>query len=470
MKVSNRAEQYLEKADKLYLRFLTNLSHIFFSDIKKLILIIFVINLCLIIDVAICTSPEFIQEQIMSPFGISTFILITSGSIFGQLYLQKFAEKDNKELLSKSKYLLRITKINKTTSYILIVNLVIVILSVIIFSKFSIINLLLANNISVVVGSYMLGSFGLKFFMWYLERRNSVIILLYGLGFIFFAFCNFIIFMSDNFLLIEKPVFITPYLPIIYPEVQDNIFGYIVKYWTYLQTLSFIMLLSASYILLSHYSERINRYKLIFILTLVFIIFMTSKLDSFNILDVSDDDKNLFFYYIFQSLINTVGGVIFGYSFWIVANKLEIDNPIRRYLIMTAIGFIIIYTVTQSTVIATAYPPYGLSSLSFIISSIYLVNFGLYSSAISLSHDVQLRNKIRTLTVNHKSLLGNIGQAQMTSELQKAITDVKDVVDKEEQELKEKTGIESTLTKENVENYMEQVLQEMMKSKNKSKS
>ena len=58
----------------------------------------------------------------------------------------------------------------------------------------------------------------------------------------------------------------------------------------------------------------------------------------------------------------------------------------------------------------------------------------------------------------------------MKSELQKAITDVKDVVDKEEQELKEKTGIESNLSEEKVENYMEQVLQEIMKSRNKSKS
>ena len=447
--------------------YLNNFSHTLFSNIKTLYLLVFIINLCLIIDVAIGTAPEFIPKEIMSLFGISTFILITLGSIFGQLYLQKFAERDNKELLSKSKYLLLITKINKTTSYILIGNLVIVILSVVIFSNFSIINLLLANNISVIVGSFMLGSFGLRFLIWYFERRNSVIILLYGLGFIFFAFCNFIIFMSDNFLLIEKPLFITPSMPIIYPEVEDNIFGYITKYWTYIQTLSFIMLLIASYLLLSHYSEKINRYKLIFILTLVFIIYMTSNLDTYNILEVPNDDATLFYYYIFQSLSITLGGVIFGYSFWIVANKLELDNPLRKYLITTAIGFIIIYTVTQTTVIATAYPPFGLSSLSFIISSIYLVNFGLYSSAISLSHDVQLRNKIRTLTVNHKSLLGNIGQAQMTSELQKAITDVKDVVDKEEEELKEKTGIESTLTEENVENYMEQVLQEIMKSKKK---
>lgn len=446
---------------------LNNFFNILFVNIKKLFFIIFIINLCLIIDVAICTSPEFIQEEIMSPFGISTFILITLGTIFGQLYLQKFVEKDNKDLLSKSKYLLLITKINKTTSYILICNLFIVILSVAIFSKFSVINLLLANNISVFVSSYMLGSFGFKFLKWYHERRNSVILLLYGLGFIFFTFCNFIIFMSDNFLLIEKPLLITSSMPIIYPEIEDNIFGYIIKYWVYLHTLSFIMLLIASYLLLSHYSEKINRYRLIFILILVFIIYITGKLDSYNLLEISDNDENLFSYYIFQSLINTLGGLIFGYSFWIVANKLELNNPIRKYLIMTAIGFIIIYTVTQTTVIATAYPPYGLSALSFIASSIYLVSFGLYSSAISLSHDVQLRNKIRTLTVNHKSLLGNIGQAQMTSELQKAITDVKDVVDKEEQELKEKTGIESTLTEENVENYMEQVLQELMKSKNK---
>jgi hypothetical protein len=448
---------------------LNNFSHILFSDIKKLYLCVLIINLCLIIDVAICTSPEFIQEEIMSPLGISIFILLIIGSIFGQLYLQKFAERENKELLSKSKYLLLITRITKFTSYILIFNLLMVILSVVIFSNFSIINLLLANNISVVGGSYMLGSFGCKFLIWYFERRNSIIILLYGLGFIFFAFCNFIIFMSDNFLLIEKPLLITPSMPIIYPEVQDNIFGYIIKYYVYLHTISFIMLLIASYLLLSHYSEKINRYKLIFILTVVFLLYMTSNLDSYGILEISDDEENLFYYYIFQSLITTIGGVIFGYSFWIVANKLELDNPIRKYLIMTAIGFIIIYTVTQTTVIATAFPPYGLASLSFIISSIYLVNFGLYSSAISLSHDIQLRNKIRSLTITHKSLLGNIGQAQMTSELQKAITDVKDVVDKEEQELKEKTGIDSTMNEEMVQDYMEQVLQEIMKSKNKNK-
>jgi hypothetical protein len=449
------------------LLFLNNFFRIFFSDIKKFYFFLFIINLCLIIDVSICTSPEFIPEEIKSPLGIFTFISITLVTIFGLFYLQKYVEKDNKDLLSKSKYLFLLTKINKITSYILITNIILVILSILIFSNFSLINLLLGNNISVIIGSYLLCSFGLKFIIWYLQRKNSLVVLLYGLGFIFFAFSNFIIFMSDNFLLIEKSLFIKPTMPIIYPNVEDNIFGYIIKYWIYLHTISFVLFLIASYILLLHYSEKINRYKIIFLLTLVFIIYMTGNLDSYDMLDLSNEDETLFFYYIFQSLISTLGGLIFGYSFWNVANKLDLDNPIRRYLIITAIGFIIIYTVSQTTVIATAYPPYGLSSLSFIIISIYLVNFGLYSSAISLSHDIKLRNKIRTLTFNNKNLLGNIGQAQLTSELQKAITNVKDVVEKEEQELKEKTGIDSSITEEIVQDYMEQVLQEIKTSKEK---
>ena len=79
------------------MQFLNNFSLIV-SKIKKLYFFIFIINLCLIIDVAICTSPEFIHEEIISPFGILTFIMITLGTIFGQLYLQKFVEKDNEEL------------------------------------------------------------------------------------------------------------------------------------------------------------------------------------------------------------------------------------------------------------------------------------------------------------------------------------------------------------------------------------
>jgi hypothetical protein len=56
----------------------------------------------------------------------------------------------------------------------------------------------------------------------------------------------------------------------------------------------------------------------------------------------------------------------------------------------------------------------------------------------------------------------------MTSELQRAVSDVKTVVEKEEKELEEKTGIETSLSEENIQDYMKQVLEEMGKSKKRS--
>ena len=156
-----------------------------------------------------------------------------------------------------------------------------------------------------------------------MARRNSLIILFYGLGFLFFAFSIFIILMSDNLLLIEKPILITPEIPISYPDIENNIFGFFTKYTVYLHTISFILLLVASYLLLSQYSDKINKYKLIIALIIVFIIYMTSTLNSFNILKIPLYDENLFYYYIFQSLKTTLEGIIYGYSFWKVANKLD---------------------------------------------------------------------------------------------------------------------------------------------------
>ncbi len=158
----------------------------FFSETKNFYFFIVILNVSLVIDVAICTSPEFIPENIKSPFGLFGFILITIISIYGQIYLTRFTEKNDKETLFKSKYLFILSKTNKIACYILIINLIVVTLSIILFSTFSIINLLIANNISCFIGSFILGLFGLKFILWFKERKNSYNLLFYGLGFIFF--------------------------------------------------------------------------------------------------------------------------------------------------------------------------------------------------------------------------------------------------------------------------------------------
>ena len=443
----------------------------FFSNLKINQKILFIlINICLIIDVAICTSPEFIPEQVKSPISFVVFNLITIVIIIGQIYLQRFAEKDNQLLLSKSKYLNYLSKITKISSYLLTANLLFVTISMVIFSEYLTINLLIANNISCFIGSFFLASLGFRFILWYSFKRESYVLLFYGMGLIFLFLSFFTIFLSDNFLIIAKPLYITANMEITYPEIENNIFDFINNSYIFLRTASYIMMLIGTFVLLSNYSNKMQKIKLFFLLVIVFIIYFLSSLDAFQIMEISIYEKDLFFYYIFQSLITTVGGIIFGYSFLKIANKLEVDNPIKKLLVITGFGFILIYTVNQTTVIATAFPPYGLPALSFIVISVYLLSFGIYSSAISLSNTIVLRNKIRSLTQNNTNLFSSIGEAQVTSQIQKAVKDIKTVVDQEEEKLKEKTGIEVNFTEDKVQDYMEQVMKEIIKSRSVSKN
>jgi hypothetical protein len=443
----------------------------FFSNLKGSEKIIFIlINVCLIIDVAICTSPEFIPEQVKSSFSFVLFNLITIVIIIGQMYLQKFAEKDNKLLLTKSKYLNYLSKITKISCFVLTANLIFVTGSMIILNEYFIINLLIANNISCFVGSFFLGSLGLRFIIWFSLKRDSYVLLFYGMGLIFLFLSFFTIFLSDNFLIIAKPLSINANLEITYPEIENNIFDIINNSYIFLRTASYVMMLMGTFVLLSYYSNKTQKIKLLCALVIVFIIYFLSSLDAFQIMEISIYDEELFVYYIFQSLITTVGGVIFGYSFLKVASKLEMDNPIKKLLIITGFGFILIYTVNQTTVIATAYPPYGLPTLSFIVISVYLLCFGIYSSAISLSNTIVLRNKIRLLTKNNSNLFSSMGEAQVTSQLQNAVKAVKTIVEEEEEKLKEKTGLEVNFTEDKVQDYMQQVVQEMLKRKSLSKN
>ena len=89
--------------------------------------------------------------------GISLFVFINLITIIGILWLQNFVSKDNIKIISKSKYLSNLLLMTKVINYILIANLSIVIISILIFSRYTTINLLITNNIMAIIGSVFLG-------------------------------------------------------------------------------------------------------------------------------------------------------------------------------------------------------------------------------------------------------------------------------------------------------------------------
>ena len=100
-----------------------------------------------------------------------------------------------------------------------------------------------------------------------------------------------------------------------------------------------------------------------------------------------------------------------------------------------------------------------------IASMIFL---GLYSTAISISQDNQLRKSIKKFATHDSNLLSSIGTAQMDQEIQRTVNGMKQVVQKQEKELEEQTGIEASMADDEMKNYLREVMQEIGKANNKS--
>ena len=89
---------------------------------------------------------------------------------------------------------------------------------------------------------------------------------------------------------------------------------------------------------------------------------------------------------------------------------------------------------------------------------------GTYSAAISVSNDVMIRKAIRNSIEKESELIGEIGDAELDLELRAKVVSM---MDKLSTRLKEETQVESSLTEEEIKNYTNRVIQEVIRRKSK---
>jgi hypothetical protein len=150
-----------------------------------------------------------------------------------------------------------------------------------------------------------------------------------------------------------------------------------------------------------------------------------------------------------------VGGVLFGIAFWSVARNISRDIV----MMISAYGMMLLFSSNQfSDLVLGPYPTFGLATVSFFGLASYLIFVDIYSSAISVSEDSTLRQTIRSIATKEPRLLDSIGTAQMEQEIQaKVITAIK----RNHEKMIEETGVESSLTDEDMKEYLKQVIKEV---------
>jgi hypothetical protein len=397
---------------------------------------------------------------------MSLFIAISIGYILGQTFLLRFMNSSSHAIKVRSNLITNLHRAVSVVQWVLVGNIILLIIQMFALSGYSILSLIFVSYVSNFFTAGLLVIFALRFLSWYRNGNRSLGILLYALAFLILAVSEVMAGTGSAYLLSQKDEFITPASNVHFINFPEGSFlNIFFSSYQYIDYSSFLLILAASALLLHHYSKKTKTPKMIIIIALPILGYSATILDALNIYD-TDTNPNLFFYYIFQSLAQISGGILFAFSFWFISKKLP-ESSVKTFLKITALGFILLYLSNRVDVTLATYPPYGINAVSLLPLSSYFVLFGLYSSALSLSQDITLRNHLRSMARHDQNLLSSIGTAQMETEVKRAVGELKEVADEHEKELEEKSGIETPIAENEVEDYLKQVIEEVSKARKK---
>lgn len=445
------------------------------SNYNRTFVIFCIVVSLLIADTMINYVSDFIYTQLVTGLGIGLFIAIGGAYIFGLSVMLKFVKHEIKDIRAKHTFIKAIHKTVTGIQYVLAATLVFIIFEILFFSQYHSANLTAVTAISQIATVGILSLFAQRFFSWYKSNRSSIVVLLYGLSFAINAFALGVISINELTILSEKQTseeyaLITPQSEVVFPSDSyepGSFLANLSETYQYTDLISFALLMAATAILLYHYSVRVGKIRYWLIILLPMLYRLSMSLENFGLI-VPSTDTEYFYWYLFTSLNSTAGGILFGIAFWTIAKTMRQDSAVKQYMSIAAYGFILIFISNQVTLTATSYPPFGAATLSFLVLAAYMIFLGLYSTAISISQDNQLRRSIKKFASQNSNLLGSIGTAHMEQEIQKTVKSMKGIVQEQEKELEEQTGIEANLEEDEMKKYLEEVMQEVGKAKKPS--
>ena len=335
------------------------------------------------------------------------------------------------------------------------------------------------NAIASITATILMGILALKFFSWYIPNKRNFALLLYGLA----AASLALSIAGDAFdkLLLAQVVqekshagaipqssfiyetfekyhgeieykVVNPHITTLYivPSSLLDLYNQII-YWTSL--LPYILTWAGTALLLGYYYKRTGKLDLRFwlILAIPLVLYLVGSGLIFSL--PSDISYRFYFRLVFRA--GTIGSsVLFGLAFYIITRNLG-SAKVKDYLTIAAIG---IATIGIANEVSALQQTYGVAAHSLVLLSSYLFTIGLYSSAISISQDNSLRQSIRKSAIEVSKLVDVLGAPKIEQEIERRVLNT---VKEQQQVLRERTGVYSSLTEYDIKQYLGNVLKEI---------
>jgi hypothetical protein len=403
---------------------------------------------------------DIVRDQIVSFWGVVLFVAISVVYAFGQFFILEIIKAKNREVSGSIGISENVTTI---VQYILTSIIVFAILEVLFSSQYHRDLLIASITISYGAAIFLTVLLTWKLLFWYKIYKRPIV-LLYGLAAVFIVLTHISTLIWSDAVLLQKESVVLPESEVLFdPGFEEgSAVSFILSILYYFQTTFILLLWGGTVLLLYHNFKRIGRVKFWILVSLPIVSFMSIFISFYQDIaptsPVTEAISSNFMIPIL--LLNYSGlavGVIFGLSFILIGRFLKHGIHSRDYMIVAGFGFMIFIWANGATLIQAAYPPYGIATVSALPLSLFMILNGLSYSAVSVAQDITLRRSIRK-NVKDMKFLESIGTAQMEQELQKRVLTI---AKKNSEIMTEETGVQPSLSEDDMKQYLEEVIQEI---------
>ncbi|MDW0127128.1 MAG: hypothetical protein QOK87_02025 [Nitrososphaeraceae archaeon] len=419
----------------------------------KIYIIVYTVLALIVIDTSLNQNSEMRSHLETSGFSVPLFVCMGIVAIGGQLYILQFVRQKSSQIRKKAAYLRISYNIVFLIQYLVVSIFVFVLVQLIITQQYSTIALTIVTTVTYGLTIGLMGIFTIIFFSWYKSNRNSVVILIYGLSFAAVVIASAIFLTGSLYRFVEKPAYISEDVAPSAKSKPGSLLYDLAKTYHYADIVSFLLKWVATALLLYHYSQKMGKTKYWILISLPLVYFAGTYLDDYHLYEPHTDMGELY-WDLYTSLNSTAGGILFYVGFVVAARHFHGNMAVRDYLVMCGFGFLLFFSAGQSTLANTLYPPFGLATMSLYGLSTYMILLALYSCAISVSEDIELRKSIKKSTLRESKFLDSMGTAHMERDLTRRI--VLKAREEQKERIQKSAGIKSSLTDEDIINIIEE--------------
>jgi hypothetical protein len=435
---------------------------------KKLLILMSILVVIFMVDSQIGYIADFIPDRLATNEGIALFIGIAVVFAIGGILTLQYVKTKTKESHARALHL-RATHIGVTIAqYVLIAIIAFVIAQILLTTQYN--TVLLSATLSISYGLWIitLALLSRAFLSWFRSSRRTVtvskrnvMVLILALSMIAYV-VNGVTGVANHLGILQQQLEVVTSADVaVFPEFDpESIYSQIGLVYQVSGSVAYVLTWIGTVLLLRPYIHRIGKIKFYAIMGSAMVYYLiTYPLFVLGYLTpTGESDVDVMNNILILGIGSVFSGIIFGVAFLSVARTLQKGSTLRDYMTIAAYGLLLFYVAGSAQVSQAAYPPFGLASVAFTGLSCYLIYTGLYSSAISVSQDLVLRQSIRQSVMEQSKFLDSMGTAQMESELQ---TRVLRTTKKASDTLAEETGVESSMTEDDMKDYMEIVMNEL---------